>query len=410
MKICTVCHAESPEHARFCGFCGTRFTVPQKKNCPSCRAALAEDANFCTNCGYSFIPQAVLAVQPVIDRQIIEIEQPMGGVKDRSSVIIEKVIDYFRQYPLRSLAILAFILLIPLCCVINAAFAIRDRMRGAEAPYEGAMSIAIPSINPANTALGMQTETPAPTLTAVPLTPTATLMNTATPAQFLVKTGFSGCPPLHTKQEAGRVEKVIDGDTIDVILDGETVRVRYLGVDAAEMDPAESSQSFGLEAYKKNKELVEGQDVTLVTDVSDVDMDKRLLRYVFVGDSFVNHELVRAGYAKIFPSPPDAACDDYFFAAQQAASQDALGLWGVSLTNIPATQPALRMVQPVQTMVQPNQAASGDVVCNCSGPDLDCPDFQTGSQAQSCFDLCKPQFGDIFRLDRDQDGLACETQ
>lgn len=47
--------------------------------------------------------------------------------------------------------------------------------------------------------------------------------------------------------------------------------------------------------------------------------------------------------------------------------------------------------------------------CNCAGPDLDCGDFSTHNQAQSCFDYCFPQYGDIFNLDGDGNGLACES-
>ncbi len=407
MKICMVCHAESPDNARFCGFCGSRFIEPQVKICPSCGAELLENANFCTNCGYSFVSQAGLAVRPLIERQVIEIEPTSSGVNDRFSVIIKKIMAYFRRYPLRSLAILAFILLIPLCCVINAAFAVRDRISGAEAPNAEAISTFSPSKNPTSTSTVMLEETTS-TPTLMPPASTSTLMSTITPTQFLVNTGFSGCPPLHTTQEVGKVDEVIDGDTIDVILDGKTARVRYIGIDAAEA--AGSTQTFGAEAYQKNKDLLEGKDVILVADQSNVDVDNRLLRYVFLDDIFVNHELVRAGYAKIFPSPPDTACDDYFLAAQQAAAQAALGLWGASLTGVPATRPAVRMVQPTPAVVPTSQVPAGDAACDCTGPDLNCKDFATGAQAQACYEHCKPQYGDIYGLDRDKDGLACETQ
>jgi len=48
--------------------------------------------------------------------------------------------------------------------------------------------------------------------------------------------------------------------------------------------------------------------------------------------------------------------------------------------------------------------------CNCSGPDLNCSDFSTHAQAQACYDYCKSQgYGDVFRLDSDSDGSACES-
>ena len=48
--------------------------------------------------------------------------------------------------------------------------------------------------------------------------------------------------------------------------------------------------------------------------------------------------------------------------------------------------------------------------CKCSGPDLNCPDFATHASAQACYDYCQQQgYGDVFRLDADNDGLACES-
>ena len=47
--------------------------------------------------------------------------------------------------------------------------------------------------------------------------------------------------------------------------------------------------------------------------------------------------------------------------------------------------------------------------CNCSGPDLNCSDFSTHEEAQACYEQCiSSGFGDVFRLDGDGDGIACE--
>jgi hypothetical protein len=48
--------------------------------------------------------------------------------------------------------------------------------------------------------------------------------------------------------------------------------------------------------------------------------------------------------------------------------------------------------------------------CNCNGPDLDCSDFATQVEAQQCYEYCKSRgYGDVFRLDTDNDGIACES-
>ncbi|HWO73412.1 MAG TPA: thermonuclease family protein, partial [Dehalococcoidia bacterium] len=64
----------------------------------------------------------------------------------------------------------------------------------------------------------------------------------------------------------------MDGDTIDVQLDGVTVRVRYIGIDAPEtVDPRRPVGCFGAEASARNRALVEGRQVELEKDVSEAD-------------------------------------------------------------------------------------------------------------------------------------------
>ena len=51
--------------------------------------------------------------------------------------------------------------------------------------------------------------------------------------------------------------RVVDGDTIEVEINGKTESVRYIGIDTPEtVDPRKPVQCFGVEASKKNKELV----------------------------------------------------------------------------------------------------------------------------------------------------------
>ena len=87
------------------------------------------------------------------------------------------------------------------------------------------------------------------------------------------------------KQTMGVVEatvvRVIDGDTIEVEIDGTSYRVRYIGIDTPEtVHPQKPVECFGKEASEKNRELVEGKRVRLEKDVSDTDKYGRLLRYV----------------------------------------------------------------------------------------------------------------------------------
>lgn len=127
---------------------------------------------------------------------------------------------------------------------------------------------------------------------------------------------------------------VIDGDTVDVSIDGLVFRVRYIGIDTPE-----KSDPFYEEATTANRELVGFQTVTLVTEITNTDQHNRLLRYLFVGDLFVNYELMSNGYAKNFSYPPDTACQQSFLEAQLKARTAGKGLWEPTATPTPTQAP-----------------------------------------------------------------------
>jgi micrococcal nuclease len=187
----------------------------------------------------------------------------------------------------------------------------------------------------------------------------------------------------------GVVSNIVDGDTIDVLIGGQEFRVRYIGINTPETD-----ELFGSQATEQNRLLVSGQEVTLYKDVSETDQYGRLLRYVFVGDLFVNYELVRRGYAQVASYPPDTACISTFQTAQAEARNSRAGLWA----------------QPASTNTPIPSNNGGGATCSCTGPDLDCGNFDTHAEAQSCYEYCNSQgYGDVHRLDGDDDGSACES-
>ena len=134
--------------------------------------------------------------------------------------------------------------------------------------------------------------------------------------------------PIRNETNIGEVlvTRVIDGDTIQI--EG-GAKVRYIGIDTPEtVDPRTSVQCFGKEAAAKNRGLVEGKRVRFEKDVSETDKYGRLLRYVFIGETFVNETLVREGYAFSSPYPPDVKYQDVFDKAAKFAKANDKGLWG----------------------------------------------------------------------------------
>ena len=237
--------------------------------------------------------------------------------------------------------------------------------------------------------------------TGAPTNPPPT--DTAPPQPTIFTPG--GCIP-STQMTLATVTKIVDGDTIEVAIDGVPYRVRYIGMDTSEN--TSEVEYYGPEATVKNAELVAGKVVILAKDISETDRYDRLLRYVLVGDVFVNYELVRQGYANAVTYPPDVSCADTFRLAEEEARAAQLGLWAAP-TPIP-TEPIIPTAPPPPSKSGGGGGSGGGAVCNCSGPDLDCPDFGTHYSAQSCYDYCRDAgYGDVFDLDRDSDGSACET-
>lgn len=145
---------------------------------------------------------------------------------------------------------------------------------------------------------------------------------------------------INTEPQLGelvKVTRVVDGDTINVEINGKTEPVRYIGIDTPEtVDPRKPVQCFGVEASKKNKELVEGKMVRLEKDITDRDKYNRLLRYVWLDDTLINQELVAQGFAKSYSYPPDVKYQDLFVAAEKKAREDKLGLWTACANVTPA--------------------------------------------------------------------------
>ena len=128
-----------------------------------------------------------------------------------------------------------------------------------------------------------------------------------------------------------RVERVVDGDTIKVRLDGREETVRYIGVDTPETKkPNTPVQCFGKAASAENERLVEDESVRLVVGEEARDRYGRLLAYVYRDRDglFVNERLLEGGFARTLTIRPNDRYERTFAAAQARASGARLGLWG----------------------------------------------------------------------------------
>src|SRR5690242_5395513 len=130
--------------------------------------------------------------------------------------------------------------------------------------------------------------------------------------------------------QTGRVERVVDGDTIVVRLGGSDERVRYIGMDTPEdVKPGTPVQCYALAAAAANRRLVAGREVRLVPDAEARDRYGRMLAYVYREPDglFVNAELVRRGYARLLTIPPNVAHEGELRRLARRARAAGRGLW-----------------------------------------------------------------------------------
>jgi len=137
----------------------------------------------------------------------------------------------------------------------------------------------------------------------------------------------SGLGPTGVTQTA-TVVKVIDGETIEVLLDHAPRVVRYLSIDV----PGAPPDPIATHARDLNSSLVGGQQVILEKDVTDIDDQGRLLRHVWrIGTDgqpiLVSEQIVLAGLALPSGQQPDVKYSDRLSAALQTAKDRKLGMW-----------------------------------------------------------------------------------
>jgi endonuclease YncB( thermonuclease family) len=135
-------------------------------------------------------------------------------------------------------------------------------------------------------------------------------------------------PPDLTGEEASLV-RAYDGDSMKVDVDGVSVDVRLIGINAPEGD-----ECFGDEARDALVSLVDGRTVLLVAGAgSDRDRYGRLLRYVFAGGDNVNERMLAGGYAVTLQTDHPLAAA--FYETGTGASERRVGMWAAGVCGPP---------------------------------------------------------------------------
>ena len=136
--------------------------------------------------------------------------------------------------------------------------------------------------------------------------------------------------PVLAQTGPAQVDRVIDGDSIRVRLDGARDTVRLTGVDTPETThPTRGVEPDGPEAADDTTARLTGATVRLDLDLAGdaQDADGRILRYVMLlTGEHVNATLIREGYARAtgtFPYSRQRECLQLEAQARQARR----GLW-----------------------------------------------------------------------------------
>lgn len=176
-------------------------------------------------------------------------------------------------------------------------------------------------------------------------------------------------PPSQSSQKTYSVVKVVDGDTIDVSINGKVERLRLIGINTPEtVDPRKPVECFGVEASNKAKSLLTGKKVSLESDSSQGELDKynRLLRYVFLEDGTnFNLLMIKQGYAYEYTYGVPYKYQSEFKKAQRDAMNERVGLWGDICQTPKVSQPTITPATTLNT-ISTNNANSCTIKGNIS--------------------------------------------
>ncbi|MFD0682425.1 MULTISPECIES: thermonuclease family protein [unclassified Paenibacillus] len=224
-------------------------------------------------------------------------------------------------------------------------------------------------------------------------------------------TGTPSLTVVDKKLIDAKVSRVIDGDTLEVTIDGKKETVRMILVDTPETKkPNTPVQPFGPEASAFTKETLEGKDIKLERDVTERDQYKRLLYYVYVGDKMFNEILLEKGLARVAVYPPDVKYVDRFRELQKSAQMAKIGIWSIENYATDKGYDESKVQKSVDEMPKQTETPKADPAPTVKEPApttvyyKNCTEVKNAGKAP----LHRGDPGYRSALDRDNDGIACE--
>jgi micrococcal nuclease len=205
------------------------------------------------------------------------------------------------------------------------------------------------------------------------------------------------------------VARVIDGDTIEVVIRGRTVDVRLIGVDTPErVHPSEPVECFGPAASEFASSRLSGRTVQLDFDAERRDHYGRVLAYVWLNNQLFNRTLVARGFASVVIYEPNSEYATRLYAAESRAERRDKGMWGACSVSSDGDTQALEGGSGGSDKANSGgSGGSGNCDPNYEGacippypPDLDCSEVSASG--------FRSVGSDPHGFDGDGDGVACE--
>jgi micrococcal nuclease len=144
-----------------------------------------------------------------------------------------------------------------------------------------------------------------------------------------------------TVKQHWKIVGIVDGDTIDCLINSKTIRVRLHAIDAPE-----KKQDYYTRSKETLSRLCFGKYARLVEHGHD--RYKRLIADIYVNNELVNYKMVELGMAWHFTK---YSSDRKLAALQQAARKHKKGLWALPAPIAPWDCRAVRKTAQVRSAV-----------------------------------------------------------
>lgn len=187
-----------------------------------------------------------------------------------------------------------------------------------------------------------------------------------------------------------------DGDTLRVNLEGEDTTIRLACIDALET----AQSPWGNQSQDRLQELLPGEQVVKLREIEQ-DRYGRTVAEVYVGTKSINLQMVEEGQAVVYRQYLNSCSDtqQLYLDAETKAQEQKLAFWNQD-------NPTMPWDFRKQKSNREDKAIPDSTVESNPNNDYNCSDFDSQAKAQSLLDSDP---SDPHQLDRDQDGVACES-